>query len=128
MPLIQHPTNRTTDKIIGAAIEVHRTVGPGLLESTYQRCLSRELQLRGVQHTCQVVVALEYKGVDLDKAYVVDLLVTDEVVVELKAVDKLLSVHEAQVLTYLRLSHRTAGLLINFNVKLLRDGIRRLPC
>jgi GxxExxY protein len=126
MALIQHPTNKITETIIGAAIEVHRTVGPGLLESTYERCLSRELQLRGLPHACQVVLPLEYKGIDLEKAYVVDLLVDDTVVVELKAKEKLLSVHEAQVLTYLRLSKRTAGLLINFNVKLLHEGIRRL--
>lgn len=128
MGLINHPTNHISERIIGAAIEVHRNIGAGLLESTYERCLSRELCLRGLSHASQVVLPLEYKGVELEKAYILDLLVEEQIIVEIKAVDKLLSIHEAQLLTYLRLGKKPAGLLINFNVKLLHDGIRRLLC
>lgn len=125
MGLIQHAANTITDRVIGAAIEVHRSVGPGLLESTYQVCLSRELELRGVVHQREVVLPLQYKGVTLDKAYVIDLLVEDSVIVELKSVATLLPIHEAQILTYLKLKRIPVGLLINFNVKVLHEGLKR---
>jgi GxxExxY protein len=114
-----------TDVIIGAAIEVHRALGPGLLESTYRRCLCRELQLRGVQFICELPVPVEYKGEKLDCGYRIDVLVADLIVVELKSVDFLAPIHEAQLLTYLGLSKKTIGLLINFNVPVLKDGIKR---
>src|SRR5262249_55982000 len=109
----------------GAAIEVHRILGPGLLESIYQRALCHELTLRGVRHLPQQPVPVTYKGAALGNDLIMDLLVDDELVVELKAVDRLEPIHEAQLLTYLRLSGRRLGLLINFNVRLLKDGVRR---
>jgi GxxExxY protein len=114
-----------TDAIIGAAIEVHRALGPGLLESTYRKCLCRELQLRGVQFSCELAVPVEYKGEKLDCGYRIDVLVADLIIVELKSVDSLAPIHEAQLLTYLRLSKKSIGLLINFNVPVLKDGIKR---
>ena len=126
MALIQHPTSSTTEAIIGAAIEVHRTIGPGVLESTYNRCMRRELDLRGIPSESEVSLPLEYKGVKLDHGYIIDLIVKDEVIVELKCVMKLLPIHECQLLTYLRLRGITTGLLINFKVPLLRDGIKRI--
>jgi GxxExxY protein len=114
-----------TEGIIGAAIEVHRVLGPGLLESAYEECLCRELSLRGLAFQRQVVLPVAYKGVQLDCGYRLDLLVADQVVVELKSVDRLDDIHAAQLLTYLRLSRRKVGLLINFNVPLLRQGILR---
>ncbi len=118
--------NAITGKIIGAAIEVHRHLGPGLLESAYEQCLCRELNLRGVPFECQVQLPVDYKGLRLDCGYRLDLLVAQQVVVEIKAVEALLPVHEAQVLTYLRLGGWKAGLLINFNVPVLTKGVRRL--
>jgi len=117
--------NQLTESIIGAAIEVHRELGPGLLESAYQTCMRRELTLRGIpfQHELQLPVA--YKGLQLDCGYRLDLLVAQHVVVEVKCVAKIDPIHEAQLLTYLRLGHWPIGLLINFNVKVLKDGIRR---
>jgi GxxExxY protein len=115
-----------SNEIIGAAIEVHRTVGPGLLESVYEECLCRELEVRRIAFARQVPLPLEYKGVSLDCGYRMDLLVDGLVVVELKAVDKLEPIHDAQLLTYLRLSNLWLGLLINFNVSVLKNGIRRL--
>lgn len=114
-----------TEPIIGAAIEVHRQMGPGLLESTYEECLCHELHLCGIRFTRQVELPVIYKGLKLDCGYRIDLLVEDTVVVELKAVEQLLPVHEAQLLTYLHLTKKPVGLLINFNVPLLKDGIRR---
>lgn len=114
-----------TAKIIGAAIEVHKTLGPGLLESVYEECLCHELHLRGVEYRRQVELPVRYKGVRLDGGCRVDLLVSDAVIVELKTVVDILPVYEAQLLTYLRLSGKRAGLLINFNVPVLRDGIVR---
>ena len=114
-----------TDSIIGSAIEVHRLMGPGLLESVYEDCLAMELSLRGLQCVRQQPVPLEYKGRRLGVDLRIDLLVDDRVVVELKAVEKLLPIHEAQVITYLRLTGKPFGLLINFNVPLLKEGIRR---
>ena len=115
-----------TGIVIGAAIEVHRTVGPGLLESAYEECLCRELELRNVLFERQKVLPFEYKGIQMDCGYRMDLVVRDTLVVELKAVDVLAPIHEAQLLTYLRLSGIKTGLLINFNVPILKDGIRRL--
>lgn len=117
--------NRLTQKIIGAAIEVHRHLGPGLLESTYEACLVYELVKLGLKVERQKVLPVVYKDVQLDHGYRIDLLVEDTVVVELKVVEEINSVHEAQVLSYLKLSGCPAGLLLNFNVKLLKDGIRR---
>ena len=118
--------DRLTDAVIGAAIEVHRTLGPGLLESAYQRALEHELTLRGLRFEAQKACAATYKGLQLEDAYRLDLLVGDQLVVELKAVDSLADVHEAQVLTYLRFTGCRIGLLINFRAKLLKDGLRRL--
>ena len=114
-----------TREIIAAAIEVHRALGPGLLESAYQACLSRELQLRGLELVQQVDMPLMYKDVKLDCGFRIDLIVMNRVVVELKSVQELLPVHEAQLLTYLHLTGLRIGLLINFNVAVLKDGIRR---
>ena len=114
-----------TSPIIGAAIEVHRNLGPGLLESAYEECLCHELQLRGLDFKRQVPLPLLYKGLRLDCGYKIDLIVRDEVILELKAIEKLLPIHEAQLLTYLRLTGRRVGLLINFNVPLLTQGIVR---
>jgi GxxExxY protein len=118
--------NSITSEIIGAAIEVHRTLGPGLLESTYVPCMHFELTARRLRYTVQRAVPIIYKNVRLDTSYRLDLIVEDLVVVELKAVERLLSVHEAQVLTYLGLTGCPAGLLINFNVPKLVDGVKRL--
>jgi GxxExxY protein len=118
--------NSLTGEIIGAAIEVHRELGPGLLESAYEECLCHELTLRRVRFQRQVPLPVVYKGVRLDCGYRIDLLVDDRIVVELKTVDKVLPVHEAQLLTYLKLYHRQIGLLMNFNVPVLKDGIKRM--
>ena len=111
--------------VIGWAIEVHRQLGPGLLESTYQRCLSHELSLAGVPFIEQVSLPLEYKGVHLECGYRIDLLIDGKLVVELKSVDAIAPIHEAQVLPYMKLMGTSVGLLINFNVRRLTDGIRR---
>ncbi len=115
-----------TERILGAAIEVHRYLGPGLLESSYRRCLLHELMLREVPATPEVPVSLDYKGLNVAGAYRLDLLVDDRVIVELKAVDRLHPVHKAQLLTYLRLTGKRVGLLLNFNECRLRDGIVRV--
>lgn len=114
-----------TERVIGAAIEVHRVLGPGLLESAYEECLCAELRERGIVHQRQIPLPVEYKGTRLDCGYRLDLLVEEVVVVEIKAVSSMESIHEAQLLTYLRLGGWRVGLLINFNVPLLRDGIVR---
>lgn len=114
-----------TEEIIGAAIEVHRQLGPGLLESAYQACLVRELEARGIAAEQQKPVSVQYKGVQVDCGYRLDLLVDGKVVVELKTVDSLEEIHEAQLLTYMKLTGCRVGLLINFNVSLLRNGIKR---
>ncbi|MFZ2447947.1 MAG: GxxExxY protein [Syntrophobacteraceae bacterium] len=118
--------NKITEEIIGAAIAVHRELGPGLLESTYEACLAYELDQRGLGVERQKALPVEYRGVRLDCGYRIDLLVEGSVVVELKAVEKLDSIHEAQLLSYLKLSGSPIGLLLNFNVTELRRGIRRL--
>jgi GxxExxY protein len=114
-----------TEAIIGAAIEVHRELGPGLLESIYEECLCRELRSRGTPFARQVPLPITYKGERLDCEYRVDLLVADEVVVELKAVERLLPIHEAQLLSYMKLLNKRIGLLIDFCVPVLKDGVRR---
>jgi GxxExxY protein len=114
-----------TSPILGAALEVHRNLGPGLLESAYEECLCHELHLLELSFQRQVVLPVEYKGLKLDCGYRIDLIVRDEVILELKAVEKLLPIHQAQLLTYLKLAHKRAGLLINFNVPLLTQGIIR---
>jgi len=114
-----------TEAIISAAIEVHRYLGPGLLESAYEACVAHELLSRGLAVSQQVALPVEYKGHRIDAGYRLDMVVARSVVVEVKAVDGLAAIHEAQLLTYLRLSGLRVGLLINFNVKLLRDGVKR---
>ncbi|MGO9863829.1 MAG: GxxExxY protein [Terriglobales bacterium] len=115
-----------TEKIIGAAIEVHRALGPGLLESAYEECLCRELNLCGLAFQRQVPLPVEYKGVKLDCGYRLDLVVQDAVVLELKCVEHVLPVHEAQLLTYLKLTGKRVGIIINFNVStLVKGGIVR---
>jgi GxxExxY protein len=114
-----------TGKIIGCAIEVHKELGPGLMESVYDVCLAEELIRSGLTIKRQVVLPVEYKGRTLEKDFVIDLLVEDEIVVELKSVEIILPVHEAQLVTYLKLSGKKLGLLINFNVSILKDGVKR---
>jgi GxxExxY protein len=115
-----------TEAVIGAAIEVHRVLRPGLLESVYERCLCHELMLRGIEHQRQVVLPVVYKGVPIDAELYVDIVVQNQLVLELKAVEALHPIHQAQLLTYLKLSGIHRGLLMNFNVRLLKDGIKRL--
>ena len=117
--------DRITEAIIAAAIEVHRELGPGLLESTYQHCLWHELNLRKIELQSEIQLPVKYKGIVLECGYRVDLLVMNSVVVEVKSIAGLERIHEAQLLTYLRLGGWKVGLLINFNVPLLKDGIRR---
>jgi GxxExxY protein len=118
--------NAITHGIIAAAIEVHRHLGPGLLESSYQERICYELSRMGLSFTREVHLPLSYKGLRLDCSYRVDLLVEDTVLVELKSIEQLLPIHSAQLLTYLRASNKPVGLLINFNVLVLKDGIRRI--
>ena len=114
-----------TERVLGAAIEVHRALGPGLLESTYEACLALELAERGVRFERQVGLPVLYRGLRLECGYRVDLIVEETVVVEVKSVDRLHPVHDAQLLTYLKLSGVPIGLLLNFNVPMLKEGIRR---
>ena len=118
--------NRLTEQIIGAAIEVHRLTGPGLMESAYEACLCYELSQRGLQFRRQVELPVRYKGINLDCGFRMDLLVEDAIVVELKTVDRLLAIHSAQLLTYLKLSGKKLGLLMNFNEPILTKGLKRL--
>ena len=115
-----------SEQIIGAAIEVHRHLGPGLLESAYRRCLVHELGLRGLSVRTEVSLGIDYKGIRLASGYRLDIVVENKVVVEVKAVDALAPIHQAQLLTYLRLGGYQLGLLVNFNVPVLREGIKRL--
>ncbi len=117
--------NDLTRYIIGAAIEVHKQLGPGLLESAYEECLAHELQLRNLKVDRQKPIPVVYKQVKLDCGYRIDLLVENRIVVELKSVEALAPIHEAIILTYLRMSGLKLGLLINFNVTVLKDGVRR---
>jgi GxxExxY protein len=125
VPRYSRHVNDVTGQIIGAAIEVHRALGPGLLESAYQECMTHELMLRGVPFVRQLPLAVQYKGVRVDCAYRLDFLI-DDVVLEIKSVAGIDPVHVAQVLTYMKLGRWKLGLLINFNVKVLSRGIRRL--
>jgi len=118
--------DRLSREIIGAAIEVHRVLGPGLLESAYEGCLCCELEQRAIEFKRQQPLSIVYKGLNLDCGYRLDLLVEDLVIVELKSVVAIEPIHEAQVLTYLKMNGSWLGLIINFNVLLLKDGIRRL--
>ena len=118
--------NKITEKILGAAIAVHRELGPGLLESAYEACLAYELVESGLHVEKQKALPITYRGINLDCGYRLDLLVEDAVIVELKAVERLEAIHEAQLLSYLKLSQCPVGLLLNFNVIELRQGIRRL--
>jgi GxxExxY protein len=114
-----------TEKIIGCAIEVHRALGPGLLESAYEKCLAFELGQHGIPFRRQVPVPVEYKGARIECGYRIDLLIDDLVILELKSVDQLAPVHDAQLLTYMKLARIRTGLLINFNQQRLIDGLRR---
>jgi GxxExxY protein len=114
-----------TQEIIGAAIEVHKQLGPGLLESAYEQCLCREFSLRNIPFLRQVEMPVSYKGLNLDCGYCIDIIVADKVILALKSVEHLTPVHEAQLLTYLRLSGIKVGFLINFNVAVLKRGIVR---
>jgi len=111
-------------RVIGCAIEVHRTLGPGLLESTYEHCLAQELKLQGIAFLLQHPLPVEYKGLRLDCGYRVDILVDNQIILELKSVEHLLRIHEAQLLTYMKLAGIRQGFLIDFNVKRLKDGLK----
>ncbi len=122
-----------TESVLGAAIEVHRILGPGLLESAYEECLCHELSVKGLKFNRQVALAISYKGIKLDCGYRMDLVVDERLIIEIKTVDKILPIHEAQLLTYLKLTGIRTGLITNFNVPVLKDGIRRMelrcsPC
>jgi GxxExxY protein len=121
----EEPSYRSTYAIVGAAIAVHRRLGPGLLESAYEACLSRELSLRGIPFHRQVPLPMEYRGLQLDCGYRLDLVVNGSIIIEVKALSKVLPIHRAQVLTYLKLTECRLGFLINFNVEVLRSGIYR---
>lgn len=112
-------------KVIGCAIEVHRQLGPGLLESTYEQCLSHELLDHGIFYTAQTALPVYYKGRKIDCGYRIDLLIEDRLIIELKSVEKLQRIHTAQLLTYMKLAKMNTGLLINFNVEILKTGIKR---
>lgn len=112
-------------KVIGCAIEVDKNLGPGLLESSYEKCLAYELSCKGIPYAQQLALPIRYKSVEIDCAYRLDLLVADKLIVELKSVNKLISIHEAQILTYMKLSNIQTGLLINFNEVTLKKGIKR---
>lgn len=118
--------NDITGHIIDASMKVHTELGPGLLESAYEACLAYELTKRGLKVVSQLALPVKYDGIELDAGYRIDLLVEDRVIVELKAVEKTTPLHEAQLLSYLKLSNKKIGLLINFNVVRLKDGIKRM--
>ncbi len=124
MPQIENDT--LTEQIIGAAIQVHRELGPRLLESAYEACLCHELSLNGLKIERQKAIPIFYRGIRLDAGYRLDLVVENQAIIEIKAISELLAVHEAQLLSYLKQVGGGRGLLINFNVKLLKHGIRRL--
>jgi len=117
--------NQITEQVIGCAIEVHRRLGPGLLESAYEECLSYELESAGLSIERQVPVPIVYKDIKLEYGYRIDILVERTVVIELKAIEAFAPVHEAQILTYMKFAQKSIGLLINFNVTLLKEGIKR---
>jgi GxxExxY protein len=120
------PRDVLTEKVIGLAIEVHRELGPGLLESVYEECLAYEMARQGVGFARQAKIALSYKSTWMECAFKADFIVEDKLIIELKAVEKVLPIHAAQVITYLRLTRLKTGLLMNFNTKVLKDGIRRM--
>ena len=117
---------KLTETIIGCAIDVHKALGPGLLESVYEECLCCELGLRSIKYQRQVSIPLEYKGFNLDCSFRIDVLVEDTVVLELKAIEKILPIHKAQILTYMKLSGKSIGLILNFNEVSLKNGLTRL--
>ena len=114
-----------SERVIGLAIDVHRHLGPGLLESAYEECLAFELQQAGIEHRRQVALPIVYKSVRLDCGYRMDIIAEKQLIIEIKAVERILPVHEAQILTYLRLSGFKVALLMNFNSVVLKDGLRR---
>ena len=118
--------NNLSRLVLECAIKVHRVLGPGLLESSYRACLAHELHARGVSVQCEIPLPVRYEGVQLDCGYRLDMLVSDEIIVELKTVDSLLAIHQSQLLTYLRHSGKRLGLVINFNEVLLKNGVRRV--
>ncbi|MGD8514356.1 MAG: GxxExxY protein [Granulosicoccaceae bacterium] len=118
--------NELAHTVIGAAINVHRVLGPGLLENVYQQCLLKELEIRGIECLSEVPITAEYKGLKFDVAYRMDILVENILAVELKVTENLLPVHEAQLLSYLKLSDKRLGLLLNFNVPVMKSGVRRI--
>ena len=118
--------NQLTNEIIGSAIEVHRNLGPGLLESTYEECMAYELQERQLTIKRQIEIPVLYKGIQLEQNYRIDLIVNNQVIIELKSVNQLEPVHDAQLLTYLKLANKRYGLLLNFNVPVMKQGIKRL--
>ena len=127
-PLLEHAAlihEATSGEILGAAIEVHRVLGPGLLESAYELCMSHELSRRGVEHVRQIPLPIVYKGERLDAGSRIDLLVRESVIVELKSVAAIEPVHEARLLTYMKLARKPLGLLINFDVAVIKNGLRR---
>lgn len=117
---------KLSNQVIGCALEVHRNLGPGLLESTYEQCLAHELKTADIPFKLQHPLPVAYKNIRLNCGYRIDILVDDRMILELKSVDALLPIHQAQLLTYMKLAQISIGLLINFNVKLLKDGIKRL--
>jgi GxxExxY protein len=123
---IPDKVNQLSGIIVDSALTVHRKLGPGLLERIYEQCLIQELTLRCIKIESQVILPIEYKGLRIDEALRIDILVEDVVVIEIKAVETILPVHEAQLLTYLRLSNKRLGLLINFNSPMIKDGIKRI--
>ena len=118
--------DKLSNRVIGCALEVHRHWGSGLLESTYERCLAHELKMAGIPFKLQCLLPVEYKGIKLDCGYRIDLLIDDSVIVELKSVEKILPIHQAQLLTYMKLSGISIGLLMNFNVEYIKNGIKRM--
>jgi len=123
---MQMDEEEISKQVIGSAIEVHRSLGPGMLESVYQRCLGRELNLRGLGYREEVPLPVHYKGLDFEAPLRLDFLVGDKVIVELKSVERVLPVHEAQLLSYLRLARLRLGLLLNFNVPVMKSGVQRI--
>jgi GxxExxY protein len=115
-----------TGEILDSCMEVHRTLGPGLLESTYEICLMREFEVRGIKAECQIKLPIVYKDLLLDQHYIIDILVEDEFILELKSVEAILPIHKAQLITYLKLANKRLGFLINFNVPLLKNGFQRI--
>jgi GxxExxY protein len=124
--ILQKDLNQLSSRIIGAAIEVHKTLGPGLLESTYEECLCPELNLQKIKYERQVNLPVTYKAKNLDCGYRIDVIVERAVIIVLKTVDSIVPIHKAQLLTYLKLSNLNLGLLLNFNVPIMKDGIQRV--